>query len=123
MTLPSRNQPKGKLGEDLAAHFLEKKGYRIIVRNFHARYGEIDLVATFQNTLIFVEVKTRWGMPYGTPVEAVTPWKLKSVVKTAEYFKLLHPKLPEALQIDVVAVQFDSSGKLLGIEHLPNVTG
>lgn len=119
----SSNLSKGFLGEQLAVDFLKKKGYKILLRNFKARYGEIDLIATFKHILVFVEVKTRWGIPYGRPEEAVTSWKLKSVVKTAEYFKLLNPELPETLQIDVVAVQLTSDDRLLSIDHLPNVTG
>lgn len=116
------NLPKGALGERLAADYLFKQGYKIICRNFRVRYGEIDLVAIHRKILIFVEVKTRWGTPYGRPDEAVTPWKLRSVIKTAEYFKLLHPNFPDAMQIDVVGVQLDYRGKLVSIAHLPNVT-
>lgn len=122
MSLAS-NLSKGILGEQMAAAFLQRKGYKLICRNFKARYGEIDIIATFKHILVFVEVKTRWGTPYGRPEEAVTPWKLKSVVKTAEYFKLLNPELPETMQIDVVAVQLTSDDRLLSIDHLPNVTG
>ena len=116
------NLPKGKLGEDIASNYLRNKGYRIIQRNFKARYGEIDIIATFKNTLIFVEVKTRWGTPFGTPQEAVTKWKLEAVVRAAQYFKLTYPSLPESMQIDVVSVQLDHSGILKSIEHLESVT-
>ena len=118
---PHRTLPKGKLGERFAASFLIRRGYHIIARNFRARFGEIDLIATYQGTLIFIEVKTRWGTAYGTPEEAVTHWKLKHLTATAEYFKLLHPELPDRLSIDVVAV--DLSTRVPRINHLKNVTG
>ncbi|KKS39659.1 MAG: hypothetical protein UV61_C0014G0016 [Candidatus Gottesmanbacteria bacterium GW2011_GWB1_43_11] len=121
--MPANNLPKGKLGETLAADFLKRKGYQILLRNFHCRWGEIDLIAKFQNILIFVEVKTRWGTPFGTPEEAVTPWKIRSLVRTAEYFKMLHPTTPAQMQIDVVAIELNQQGKLLRINHLTNVTG
>lgn len=121
--MSSLNLPKGKFGENLAADFLKRKGYTIIARNFKARYEEIDLITIHRNTLVFVEVKTRWSTEYGTPEEAVTPWKIRKLIKAAEYYALLNPKLPEALQIDVVAVQLDQNGKITSIEHLENVTG
>lgn len=121
--MKQNNLPKGKLGETIASQLLEKKGYRIIERNFKARYGEIDLIATYQKTLVFVEVKTRANQKYGRPEEAVTPWKLRTIATTAEYYKLLHPQLPNAMQIDVVSVELTSDDKLLTVEHLPNVTG
>lgn len=112
---------KGKLGEDLAAKFLEKSGYKIIERNFHSRVGEIDIIAQDGGTLVFVEVKTRWSKKFGLPVEAVTPFKLNSIVKTLNYYKLLHPELPESLRIDVVSV--DLEDKTPKIELIKNVTG
>lgn len=123
MHLPPHNNPKGKFGENIAAHFLQKKGYKIIERNFRARYGEIDLIATFKNTLVFVEVKTRTGTPFGRPEEAVTYWKLEHLTQVAQYFKQQHAHLPEAMQIDVVAVELDVAGNPLAVNHLPNVTG
>lgn len=117
------NLPKGSLGERLAENFLIKKGFRIITRNFKTRNGEIDLIALYRNTLIFVEVKTRWGTPFGRPEEAVTPWKLKHLIRAAEYFKLLHAKLPQAMRIDVVAVVLNEQNRLIRLEHFPNVTG
>lgn len=116
------NLPKGKLGEDLAASFLTKKGYRIIARNFRTRTGELDIVAIYQGILIFVEVKTRVGNSFGRPEEAVTPWKIRSIIAAGNYFKLLHPELPESLQIDVVAIELDQQNQLQKITHLENVT-
>lgn len=111
---------KGKLGEKLAAKFLQKHGYKIIDKNFHSRVGEIDIVARDADALVFVEVKTRWSKVFGEPVEAVTGRKLASIIKTAQYYKLLHPGLPESLRIDVVSV--DISGSLPKIELIKNVS-
>lgn len=115
--------PKGNLGEKLAEAHLRNKGYRIIARNFKKRYGELDLIALHNKTLVFIEVKTRWSTSYGAPEEAITPWKLRSLINTAYYFKLLHPELPEAMRIDVVAVEISSSNEISRIEHIENITG
>ena len=105
MTAPS-TRDLGSVGEKLATKFLQRKGYKIIDRNFRSRLGEIDIIALEDDTLVFIEVKTRWTKEYGPPEEAVTPRKIRSIVKTGQYYKLLHPEYPEALRIDVVTVDF-----------------
>jgi putative endonuclease len=111
----------GKKGEDIAANYLQKHGYRIIERNFKARYGELDIICTKDNTLVFVEVKTRIGEKFGKPEESVTPWKLREVVKTAEFYKMTHNHLPEALRIDVIAIQLDGD-QLTYFNHIISIT-
>lgn len=121
-----RRQLLGKKGEQLAADYLNRHGYRIIERNFKARYGELDIIATElateQKTLVFIEVKTRIGRQFGLPEEAVTPRKLAEVVKTAQYYKLLHPELPESLRIDVIGIELDFDETLKYFNHIKNVT-
>ncbi|MBI3282497.1 YraN family protein [Candidatus Curtissbacteria bacterium] len=62
----------GKHGEDIAARYLLKHGYKIIDRNFRIRGGEIDIVAIEKNTLVVVEVKTRTSLPPGERIDVVT---------------------------------------------------
>lgn len=113
----------GKLGENIATTYLRDKGWKIHQRNFKARYGEIDIVAQDTEILIFVEVKTRIGNAYGTPEEAVTPRKLQEVVQTAQYFKMLHPNLPDSLRIDVIGIVLDPEAKSpIYFNHTENVT-
>lgn len=113
--------PTAKKGEDVACEYLKKNGYKIIERNFRKRYGEIDVVALDRGTLVFVEVKTRRSSEYGSPLEAITPWKLRSLVRSAQYYKLTHPKLPDLLRIDAVSVTL-TNGKLY-IELMKNISG
>lgn len=94
----------GKKGEDLASKFLIQKGYKIIKRNFHSIYGEIDIIATHENSLVFIEVKTRSNTRFGLPIEAVTPRKIENIQKTAEYFCLQNPNMPKSQKIEVVSV-------------------
>lgn len=119
--MPNNKISKGKLGEEIAAKFLVKAGYKVLEKNFHSRVGEIDIVAQDGDILVFVEVKTRWSKKFGEAAEAVTSRKLKSIIKTANYYKLLHPELPESLRVDVVTV--DISEKSPKIELIKNVTG
>lgn len=112
----------GNLGEDYATALLKKQGYKILARKFHSRFGEIDIVAQDRNELVFVEVKTRWSKRFGNPEEAVTPLKLKHLVRAAEYFKLLNPKTPDIMRFDVVATDV-KDGRVVSARILKNVTG
>lgn len=113
----------GKRGEEIAETYLKSHGYQVIERNFKARYGEIDIVAKEGKTLVFIEVKTRYSKAFGPPQEAVTPWKIKSLIKTAYFYKLIHPKLPEEMRIDVVAISLSSAASgVEKIELIKNIT-
>jgi len=100
----------GQLGEEIAEKYLRRHGYNVLDRNFRSkRWGEIDIVATDKDTLVFVEVKTREGTKCGEPVEAVTPFKLRALERAGHYYKMEHPETPEALRIDVIAIILDKT--------------
>jgi len=104
----SNNIEVGKKGEDIAVKYLKRHGYKVLDRNFRSRrWGEIDIVATKDDVLVFVEVKARAGMQYGEPVEAVTPFKLRALERAGQYYKMEHPEAPEALRIDVISIILD----------------
>lgn len=119
MVLQKRTSETGRLAEDFASKLVTSKGYKIIERNFHSRFGEIDIVATKDSTLVFIEVKARWSRKFGAPEEAVTRSKLWKIQKTGEYYSLLHPELPKKLRIDVVALEIEggriSSAKIIQV--------
>jgi len=123
----SSKQNLGGIGEKLAVNLLRKKGYQILEKNFRSKLGEIDIIALdpsissgqIESTLVFIEVKTRWSKSFGPPEEAVTPRKIRSIIKTGQYYRLLHPQLPEALRIDVVAVDLtEGVGKVRLIKNV-----
>lgn len=113
----------GNLGENLALKHLKNKGYKILERNFRSKFGEIDIVAIESDVLVFVEVKTRWSKKFGPPEEAITPWKIKRIIKAGQYFKMLHPELPEAMRIDAIAVDLSPGGEVGKIRIIKNITG
>lgn len=119
---------EGKRGEDFAVSFLKKQGWQIVERNFHIRGGEIDIIAIEYSsiekvhTLVFVEVKTRSSMQYGTPLEAIGYHKLRALVKAAQFYKLKHPELPELMRIDAISVMLDREGNLLDIDLVKNIS-
>jgi putative endonuclease len=113
---------EGIRGEDLAINYLSDKGYDIKDRNFRLKGGEIDIVAIKNGVLVFVEVKTRTSNQFGTGFDAITPWKLKTLIKSAQYYKITHQGLPEAMRIDAIAIVLNQDGTCESFEHLENVS-
>lgn len=122
------NQTLGKYGEKIASRYLQKQGYKVIEINFRQRYGEIDIVAVEprgsmgQDVLVFVEVKTRMIFDTITPEQSVTPWKVRSLKKTAFFYKKLHPELPDLLRIDFVGVVLGENMQVERINLIKNIT-
>lgn len=112
----------GDLGESIATDLLVKKGYKIIAKNFRSKFGEIDIVANCGDTLVFVEVKTRWSRKFGKPEEAVIPRKLYRIKKAAEYYCLLNNVDLNNIKarIDVVAIEIENgqvtSAKIIEVD-------
>lgn len=97
----------GKLSEQLAAKYLIKNGLTIIETNFHCRFGEIDIIAKNDKTLIFVEVKYRSDVNYGGAISAVATSKQEKIKKSARIY-LQQQALNEyntACRFDVIAMQ------------------
>lgn len=113
----------GRFGESYAVSYLSRKHFVILERNFRAGYGEIDIIAYDADTLVFVEVKTRTSLTFGSPKAAVTPMKLREIIKTAQYYMLTHPAKPKQIRVDVIAILMDAgSGSVRSLEHIPNVS-
>lgn len=106
------NITMGKIGEEAAAAFLSGENYEIIARNFKCKTGEIDVIAKRDNTLHFIEVKTRTDAAFGQPCEAVTDEKLEHIKKVAAYYAEYIESRYDGLQIDVIEI---------GLNHIENV--
>ena len=106
----------GQSGERLAVMHLEAKGYQIVARNVRvSNTGEIDIVALDDDTLVFVEVRTRRGV--GLAAESINPRKAARMLVHAEnYVDEEH----EARRVDLVVVDLDENGRLLGVDHIVN---
>lgn len=116
----NHNQKIGAIGEEIAADLLKQNGLVIVTRNFRCRYGEIDIVARDQKTLVFVEVKTRKSLRFGRPEEAVDYRKQARLrLMAAIYLKNTH--IPQtSYRFDVCAIQLDEQNTLLSAEILKN---
>lgn len=79
-----QNKETGNRGETLAAEYLQIKGYTILGRNYHSKWGEVDIIAKDKNIVVFVEVKTKTTDKYGEPWEMVNAWKIEQVKKMGE---------------------------------------
>ena len=113
----------GQRGEDLAVAHLEKRGYVVRKRNWRCPAGEIDIVAEDGGCLVFVEVRTRRGLEYGTPEESVTPAKQAKLMEVAQTYLQEH-SWDGDWRIDVVAVEMTSRGTLLRVDLIKSaVTG
>jgi len=95
---------EGKKGENQAAIFLRLKGYKILVQNFRVPQGEIDIVAQQGETLIFVEVKTRRTKAQGTPLEAVSPHKVRRLSAAAACYLAQFKDAIHSSRFDVVTL-------------------
>lgn len=120
----SKNLKVGWLGEKYAEDFLKQNGYKILKKNFRSkRFGEIDLIALENDTLVFIEVKTRLTKEFGYPEEQVKFYKIQALKRAALYYKMKNPNTPEALRIDLVAIQLDPmTYEPLEISHLKNIS-
>jgi len=110
---------RGNAGEDLAAEFLKQRGMTILQRNFRYDRGEIDIVAEDKGEIVFVEVKSRRTLNFGTPEEAITPQKEFYLKRTAEGYLLQRGLENGACRFDVVAI--DWKGGQPEIRHLKTV--
>ena len=117
-----KRRDTGILGEKLAKDFLEKKGYRIIETNYRCPEGEIDIVARHNDSLVFVEVRTKTSLEFGSPEESITLTKQERLKTIASRYQQTHNNLPPLWRIDVVAIEL-KRGKLSRIELIENAVG
>lgn len=94
----------GALGEQAAADYLLEKGYELLARNWHCRWGELDLVARKEEILAFVEVKTRKPGAMVSPLEAVNRTKRRKLIRSAQAYLMELGETELQPRFDVAAV-------------------
>ncbi len=109
----------GKIGEDYAADYLLQNGYQILERNYHCRFGEIDIIVRNDQYLIFTEVKTRNEKHMVSPLEAVTVGKQKKLYRTALVYLQSHPTQLQP-RFDVIGIITNTNNAVLSMEHIEN---
>ena len=94
----------GQLGEQFAAAHLESLGFHILEKNWRHKRLEVDIIASKEDILHFIEVKTRTSTQYGNPEDAVSISKMNFLRSAAEQYQFLFPQWKK-IQFDVVAIQ------------------
>jgi putative endonuclease len=111
----------GKYGEDVAIDELTGAGFAIVDRNWRCREGEIDVLARDGSTLVVCEVKTRAGIAFGSPLEAVTPRKLSRLRTLAtRWLQDNRPPWVSTVRVDVIGVVYPPGGVPV-VEHIRGV--
>lgn len=105
------NKVFGAFGESLATEYLSEKGYKVLERNFSCRIGEVDIIAMQEDTVAFIEVKTRSSEKFGLPSEAVSLTKQNRIVKTALYYMQRNRLLDYMCRFDVIEIIVDPENK------------
>lgn len=73
----------GKKGEEIASKYLIKSGYKVIEKNYRTKYGEIDLICEKEDSIIFIEVRTKTNLDYILPEESITSKKIEHLKKSS----------------------------------------
>lgn len=121
-----QNYQTGQKGEQIAKQFLEKNGYEIQEQNFRTKSGEIDIIATKDHELVFVEVKLKIGNDFGSPEEMINAHKIAQIQKMAEYYVSLNQRLCQKyyqFRIDAICILIGLNNEKMSLNHWRNITG
>lgn len=123
-SIPTRQLSRlslGQLGEQLAATYLEERGYRLLARNWRdGNRGEIDLIARHRESIVAVEVKTRRGDGYGHPLEAITARKASRLRRLLLAWVRAHRPGVDRLRVDGIGITLGPDGHPR-IDHLEGI--
>ena len=93
----------GHLGEKMAAEYLLKRGFNILHKNWRHSHWEVDVIASLNDTLHFIEVKTRRTNKFGFPEDDVTKKKMENLINASEEYLLLYPQWKQ-IQFDILSI-------------------
>lgn len=126
----ARHNVIGKIGEDLAKKYLEKKGYKTLEQNYRTRFAEIDLVCKLpakgwsalskKSTLVFVEVRTKVGEQWGSPEDTLNKQKLWKVLQNAKSYSGFK-KWQGPARIDAVCIVLNKDRTVSRLTHHQNI--
>lgn len=110
----------GAFGEEIATRYLTRLGYVIRERNFRSREGEIDIIAEKDDFLVFIEVRTRRSLSFGSPEESITAKKKDRLIALTQAYMEGREDLPSCWRIDVVALELGPGGEVSRLELIEN---
>lgn len=113
----------GELGELCAEKFLTSQNYRCLRKNYHCRWGEIDLIMLSpQQEIVFVEIKTRTSAAMGEGEESITPRKMQKILRTAMIFLMESKEIDFVTwRIDMIALKLSKQYRVCDIRHYKNI--
>lgn len=112
-------QRLGQCGEKTVVRYLEKNGYTILTKNYRCKIGEIDIIARDGADLVFIEVKTRSGLGYGSPAAAVTLRKQRQITRAAQWYLAEQRLFDVPARFDVISVLYGETNRQQ-IDHINN---
>ncbi|KUF06232.1 YraN family protein [Leucobacter sp. G161] len=118
MAEPGHNQTLGARGELIAAQYLIDRGFRIVERNWRCRYGELDLIMRDGSTLVAIEVKTRSGTGFGSPLEAITARKAARLRRLLLEWATATNHRSSPLRVDAAGIILRPDGSAPRIDHI-----
>lgn len=110
----------GRQGEEIAARYLEKSGFKLLRKNYRCRLGEIDLITMDRDYLVFVEVRTKSSGEFGEGYESLLNKKKSKLRQVAWHYLKAEGKAGMDCRFDVVSIRFDREGEVQRIEHIEN---
>ena len=110
----SKNKEIGRKGESIAIDYLRKKGYSVIHKNYRYRRYEIDIIAMTENTVVFIEVKSRNSLDFGHPEEAIGNSKIEHILRCADHY-IHHNHWEGDIRFDIISILYDQKPV---IEHI-----
>lgn len=114
----SYNKDIGSFGEALARDYLISKGYKILNMNFRNKFGEIDIICKKNNLLIFFEIKSRYSNSFGSPIESITCYKQKQIIKLSELYLISKKYYNFNVRYDIIEVIFNTITSSHIINHV-----
>ena len=116
------NKDLGDFGEKCAVEYLKENDYKVLEEKYYTRQGEIDVIALDNDTLAFVEVKTRTSDKFGSPAEAIDNKKIEHMVSTANLY-LLKTEFDYEVRFDVIEVYANIIGNELFLSEINHIKG
>ena len=112
------NKAIGAYGETIARDFLTTNGYKILDMNYRNRYGEIDIICKNNNIIIFCEIKSRYTDTFGSPIESITYYKQRQIIKLSEIYLLYKKYQNYNVRYDVIEIIFNNKNASFKLNHL-----
>ena len=105
----AKHNETGKAGEAFAVEYFIKQGYEILHRNWRHKRLEVDIIASRNGMLHFIEVKTKTTLKFGYPEESVDKKKIRDLINASEEFLFQNPQW-QRIQFDILSIQIKKNG-------------